>query len=146
MYHLPGYACNDEHLNMFSVDEGVDDTMEECAIYPDVESMESFQTGDTAPDGSREPICNLEWADDIDVINVLHGEWPVTLQVCYIAPIKNPRLPQQILSVCTNYPNLYCVCILYICVLYMRRKKWGGEQALLLGLIYRHFDISICRR
>lgn len=69
---------------MFQIEEGVDDTMEECAIYPDVESLENFQTGDNLPDGSREPICNLEWADDIDVINVLHGEWPVTLQVCVL--------------------------------------------------------------
>lgn len=38
---------------------------------------------DVESDGLREPICNYKWADDIDVINVLHGvsDWPVALQV-----------------------------------------------------------------
>lgn len=73
-----------DHLSMFSMEENVEDNMEECSIYPDIDSsLENFQTGDNTQDSSREPICNYEWADDIDVINVLHGvsEWPVTLQV-----------------------------------------------------------------
>lgn len=94
-------------MNMFSMEEGAEDMMGECAMYPDVESLENFQTGDSAQDGSREPICNLEWTDDIDVINVLHGEWPVTLQVCCTAA-------------------MYTMCVVYVYVT-------GRKQAKLIG-------------
>lgn len=81
---IGAFVADGDHLSMFSVsEENLDENMEECAMYPDIESpMENFQSGENVQD-NREPVCNLEWADDIDVINVLHGvsEWPVTLQV-----------------------------------------------------------------
>lgn len=65
---------------MFSVEEG--DTKD---VYPDVENaLDCFNTGDALQQRNRgENNCNYDWADDIDVLNVLHSvnDWPVTLQV-----------------------------------------------------------------
>lgn len=75
---------DNEHLGMFSVEENVDDTMDECPMYPDIDgAMENYPGGDNTTDSNSEQVGNLDWTDDIDVINVLHGvsEWPVGLQV-----------------------------------------------------------------
>lgn len=75
---------------MFTV-EDTDSEVIECGMYPALEeSLENFSTDDVESDGSREPICNYEWADDIDVINVLHGvsDWPVALQVTHFCGLK----------------------------------------------------------
>lgn len=76
---------HDDHLHMFTVEDAESEVIDECGMYPALEeTLENFTTDDVESDGTREPICNYEWADDIDVINVLHGvsEWPVALQVC----------------------------------------------------------------
>lgn len=69
-----------DDLSMFSVEEG--DTKD---VYPDVENaLDCFNTGDALQQRNRgESNCNYDWADDIDVLNVLHSvnDWPVTLQV-----------------------------------------------------------------
>lgn len=73
---------HEDHLHMFTVDDTDSETID---MYPDLdESLENFNTDEVGSDGTREPICSYEWADDIDVINVLHGvsDWPVSLQVC----------------------------------------------------------------
>lgn len=83
-FYLGGFLGDNEHLGMFSVEENVADNMEECRIYPDIDgSMENYQGGDNTTDSNSEQVGNLDWTDDIDVINVLHGvsEWPVGLQV-----------------------------------------------------------------
>lgn len=68
-----------DDLSMFSVEEG--DTKD---VYPDVENaLDCFNTGDALQQRNRgENNCNYDWADDIDVLNVLHSvnDWPV-LQV-----------------------------------------------------------------
>lgn len=73
---------------MFTVEDVDEEQVDECAgvtgLYPLNESLESFNTTeDIESDTSRDQINNYEWADDIDVINVLHGvsDWPVALQV-----------------------------------------------------------------
>lgn len=66
---------------MFSVEE-----TDSKDVYSDVENaLDCFNTGDALQQRSRENNCNYEWADDIDVLNVLHSvnDWPVTLQVNY---------------------------------------------------------------
>ena len=73
-----------DDLSMFSVEEAlsVDDTKD---VYPDVESaLDCFNTGDALQQRNRgDNNCSYDWADDIDVLNVLHSvnDWPVTLQV-----------------------------------------------------------------
>lgn len=82
----PYLSQHDDHLHMFTVADPEAEVIDECGMYPALEeTLENFTTDDVESDGSREPICNYEWADDIDVINVLHGvsEWPVALQVRY---------------------------------------------------------------
>lgn len=66
---------HDDHLSMFSVDGG-----DGKDVYPD---MDAFSTNEALQQRARENNCNYEWADDIDVLNVLHSvnDWPVTLQV-----------------------------------------------------------------
>lgn len=73
----------EDHIHMFTVEDSQSESIEDCVMYPALESLENFNADDVGSDGSREQICNYEWADDIDVINVLHGvsEWPVALQV-----------------------------------------------------------------
>lgn len=76
---------SEDHIHMFTVEDSQSESIEECGMYPALEeSLENFNADDVGSDGSRDQICNYEWADDIDVINVLHGvsEWPVALQVC----------------------------------------------------------------
>lgn len=74
---------HEDHLHMFTVDDSDSDTLEK--MYPHLEeSLRDFNPDELEDsDDAQEPICNYEWADDIDVINVLHGvsEWPVALQV-----------------------------------------------------------------
>lgn len=69
-----------DDLSMFSVEEG-----DAKDVYPDVENaLDCFNTGDALQQRNRgENNCNYDWADDIDVLNVLHSvnDWPVTLQV-----------------------------------------------------------------
>lgn len=76
---------HEDHLHMFTVDDSDSDTLEK--MYPHLEeSLRDFNPDELEDsDDAQEPICNYEWADDIDVINVLHGvsEWPVALQVCF---------------------------------------------------------------
>lgn len=77
---------------MFTVEDSQSESIEECGMYPALEeSLENFNADDVGSDGSRDPICNYEWADDIDVINVLHGvsEWPVALQVSKMGKFKS---------------------------------------------------------
>lgn len=64
---------------MFSVEEG-----DHKDVYPDVENaLDCFNSADALQQRARENNCNYDWADDIDVLNVLHSvnDWPVTLQV-----------------------------------------------------------------
>lgn len=89
-----------DDLSMFSVEEG--DTKD---VYPDVENaLDCFNTGDALQQRSRgESNCNYDWADDIDVLNVLHSvnDWPVTLQV----PInhKMNEMQQKIMQIIMNF-------------------------------------------
>lgn len=65
-----------DDLSMFSVDES--DTKDG---FPDLENpLDCFLTG---AQRARDANCGDDWADDIDVLNVLHSvnDWPVTLQV-----------------------------------------------------------------
>lgn len=83
---------SEDHLHMFSVDDSDAETIGDCEIYPALdESLESLNVDDvtnvatvTTIDGSKESICNYEWADYIDdAINALHGgtDIPVAIQV-----------------------------------------------------------------
>ncbi|XP_062555858.1 ankyrin repeat and KH domain-containing protein mask-like isoform X3 [Armigeres subalbatus] len=80
---------NDDHLQMFNIDDSENETMSECVggIYPTLdESLETFNPEDgsvVAADGSRETIYNYEWVECIDeVIHALNGctDIPVALQ------------------------------------------------------------------
>lgn len=81
------FSQHDDHLHMFTVEDVDEEQVEECSggLYPTLdESLDSFNTTeDVESDCSRDQINNYEWADDIDVINVLHGvsDWPTALQV-----------------------------------------------------------------
>lgn len=73
---------HDDHLSMFSVEEA-----DGKNIYPDIENaLKGFSSGDASQQRTREANSNYEWADDIDVLNILHNvnDWPATLQVCEI--------------------------------------------------------------
>lgn len=75
---IKDFGDQPDDLSMFSVEEG-----DNKDVYPDIESsMDVFNT-DALQQRSRENNCNYDWADDIDVLNVLHSvnDWPVTLQV-----------------------------------------------------------------
>lgn len=71
VYFTGEFIPNDEHLNLFAVEESGEDSIEECAMYPDVESMESFQTGDNAQDVNRAQMGHFEWTEDFDVFSLL---------------------------------------------------------------------------
>lgn len=63
---------------MFSVEEG-----DGKDVYPDMENaLDGFNASDALQQRAREN-CSYEWADDIDVLNVLHSvnDWPVILEV-----------------------------------------------------------------
>lgn len=84
---------------MFTVEDVDEEHVDECSgvtgLYPSLdESLDSFNTTeDVESDCSRDQINNYEWADDIDVINVLHGvsDWPVALQVTYFRLSKQSQ-------------------------------------------------------
>lgn len=72
------FSDQQDDLSMFSVEES-----DNKDVYPDIDSpMDVFNT-DALQQRTRENNCNYDWADDIDVLNVLHSvnDWPVTLQV-----------------------------------------------------------------
>lgn len=61
---------------MFSVEEP-----DAKNVYTEIEnSLKGFASADLTQQRGRTD-CNYEWADDIDVLNVLHGanDWPVSL-------------------------------------------------------------------
>lgn len=73
-YRLGFESQQGEHLSMFTVEE-----TDAKNAYPDIEnSLEAFGSAD-GQQRTREANCNYEWADDIDVLNVLHSvnDWPV---------------------------------------------------------------------
>ncbi|GAB0092386.1 Ankyrin repeat [Sergentomyia squamirostris] len=93
----------EDHLHMFSVDDSDAETIGDCEIYPALdESLESLNVDDvtnvatvTTIDGSKESICNYEWADYIDdAINALHGgtDIPVAIQQEMAANLNCPDL------------------------------------------------------
>lgn len=62
---------------MFSVEEP-----DAKNVYTEIEnSLKGFANADLTQQRGRSD-CNYEWADDIDVLNVLHGanDWPVSLR------------------------------------------------------------------
>lgn len=68
------YAAHHD-LSMFSVEEPDAKNM-----YTEIEnSLKGFANADLTQQRGRSD-CNYEWADDIDVLNVLHGanDWPVS--------------------------------------------------------------------
>ncbi|XP_059621039.1 ankyrin repeat and KH domain-containing protein mask isoform X3 [Phlebotomus argentipes] len=94
---------SEDHLHMFSVDDSDAETIGDCEIYPALdESLESLNVDDvtnvatvTTIDGSKETICNYEWADYIDdAINALHGgaDIPVAIQQEMAANLNCPDL------------------------------------------------------
>lgn len=75
-----GLSDQPDDLSMFSVEEN-----DSKDVYPDVENaLDCFNAADALQQRARDN--SYDWADDIDVLNVLHSvnEWPVTLQVCFI--------------------------------------------------------------
>ncbi|XP_055679921.1 ankyrin repeat and KH domain-containing protein mask isoform X9 [Lutzomyia longipalpis] len=94
---------SEDHLHMFSVDDSDAETIGDCEIYPALdESLESLNVDDvtnvatvTTIDGSKESICNYEWADYIDdAINALHSgtDIPVAIQQEMAANLNCPDL------------------------------------------------------
>lgn len=71
-----GSAYTAHHdLSMFSVEEP-----DAKNVYTEIEnSLKGFAGADLTQQRGRSD-CNYEWADDIDVLNVLHGanDWPVS--------------------------------------------------------------------
>lgn len=68
------YAAQHD-LSMFSVEEP-----DAKNVYTEFEnSLKGFASADLTQQRGRSD-CNYEWADDIDVLNVLHGanDWPVS--------------------------------------------------------------------
>lgn len=67
-----------DDLSMFSVEEG-----DNKDAYLDIDTPTDVFNADALQQRTRESNCNYDWADDIDVLNVLHSvnDWPVTLQV-----------------------------------------------------------------
>lgn len=73
------FDVHPDDLSMFAVGDG-----DNKDVYPDIENaLDCFNAADALQQRVRENNCNYEWADDLDVLNVLHSvnEWPVTLQV-----------------------------------------------------------------
>lgn len=78
-------------LSMFSVEEPDAKT-----VYTEIENtLKGFSGADLVQQRGRAD-CNYEWADDIDVLNVLHGanDWPVSIrsvQLQFITEISEDR-------------------------------------------------------